>query len=546
MKFFCFCFDCYVADSNATERDHSGAAGLSPAAVVPSSSKKERARQELQTAWKNGVQCIPTAAWRSKYSKVRGIGTVAAMTLGTLLSRNVEEVSQPDTQQSSRSQSVCGVLQGPKQEVVPFRQRLFSAKASHHAIHTLDLGNLKISDNDFAKLLPSLMADSLIRRAYFSGNGITDSGIDDLIEQIKDGECRSSIEVLSLAQNAITTRGLVEFLLFSTNLMFLRRLEVSAIPSSDEEDAAYWAERVAVMGECLSCSKMEQFYFRGSGVSSPVIRAVLCEVLRQCKLLRHFACVGLTLTPSRKISSKMSKDDIASLNPVKEEAVKVSLVEHPVKVLSQSLVSSNNVLSSIVLHAPLDAEAVSALAVGIEKSKSLTKLVLSHCDLRCKSFHIIGSAVGKSQSIRYLDLSYPHSSVSDARADLALPVKHAPNDDNNASLSVPDEDADGCFITDGPLKTLIQSLRTSKTLAELFLVGVWISVSDMEELCDCMEVYHNASLVHITTSFKSSDALTLKLSNLILRNRMQMEHPTNHMTSGCECEYSAKPEKYRG
>eukprot|EP00796_Vickermania_ingenoplastis_P007230 gene7230-5081_t len=479
------------------------------------SSRRDQASQALLDALNEGCDSIPTPQWRAKYGKVRGIGTVVTFVLATFLSRQADDPADAHSFRS-RSTSLSGSMALLRTEGGALRRNHSShgLRQGGHGIHTIDLRGLRISDADFAKLVPVLMEDPVIRKVHLCGNAITDAGVDDLIAQINDGVCSSGVEAISFTQNPITIRGVVAFLQHCANLPFLKRLEMSVGPS-DGTGGVLSKEDLPELRTSLSKSSLRQLFFRGNGMPSAAACLVLCDVLELCSALRQFVCLGVPFgTTTSGEGEEVNVDE-----PIEDGASR----PQPIHVLRKRLIAPHSTLTSVILRTPLTLTDVTVLAEGISASHSLAKLVLSRCELTAECFRIIGRSLRRSHTLRHLDLSYPHPSVAEVlggkgktQLQRHTSYEYGGNftDDHHKMSFARD------VIHESPLAPLMESLRAGAGIEELMLVGVGISIADVEHLCDTMERYHNRSLVHVSLTFPGSEALVLKLSNLILRNRL--------------------------
>lgn len=316
-------------------------------AFGPGSSASDAAQIELNKSITSGVSTIPTSSWRGRYARLANVGALATLTIATFLAHHnavgMDEsqvaFSSGDLQTGGgkynygkphlnaspvRSRSTSLAWASANRETISIQgsAKVFRSGRSvfGHNIVAVDLRGLHLSDSDFAKLVPALMEDLYIRRVYFGDNLLTDAGLDALVEQFKDGECHSGIEVLSLPHNCITLHGVINLFTHISKLPSLSRLDISAVPSPFEMSPLL-ERHVKDMGSAIAkTTSLSEIVFRGAGApaemceilvdatntrsmavtslsSCPVQDAILCQVLHQCVALRTFGCVGVVLSP---------------------------------------------------------------------------------------------------------------------------------------------------------------------------------------------------------------------------------------------------------
>lgn len=446
------------------------------------------ARAELNTAMNNNLASIPPAQWKAKYGYLKYAGSIATVAISTFLSKSNE-----DSANSTRSHRGSGPLQRNGSEP----QSPFPVM-NGRAIKTLDLSSLSISDSDFAKLVPVLMEDSVIQNVYLQDNFISDAGVEALIEQVKDErESNSSIQFVSLSQNDITLMGIVSLLLYSSRMPSLRQLIVGGKAKGDAYGADF-RETVAKMGKELTKSFITRFTFEGEGDCSAAVEAVLCEVLLSCSSLTKFSGSRFSLPPP--------PDANASVEEPLHSATPSGLITPPPKslmtVLRDTLASSSRRLTSLVLHVPLNVEAATLLSEGIKQSKVLEKLVLSDCNLDGNCFRVIGEVLANNRTLRFLNLSRPHPTMRTAPEPVLRP--------SLTTVSSPSEN---------PLFPLIDNVCSHSRVKELVLRDVYITIFDLEYVCETIETRRNRSLIRLETSFMASNALLLKLDGLLQHNQ---------------------------
>ncbi|RNF27022.1 uncharacterized protein Tco025E_00706 [Trypanosoma conorhini] len=368
---------------------------------------------------------------------------------------------------------------------------------------TLDLHKLRIGDDGVRAFAPFIARESRLVALVLSGNGITDEGVNVLLEALRVSS--PPMRRLSLIDNFLSAggvRSVCKFFATSslplTELAVGRGVEAKGACQSlvhDKVTQTMNADSIELLLSSRGNTLLSFTYggFKAKDFSAEELLFILRMALCKTKL-RHLALHDCYSTIPCSSTGGESPHSLAA----------------PLRLAAEALCSPTAQLQSLHLQIPLSEEAVTALAVGISGATVLTKLNLRGCNMSAESLCIIGKALANNRTLLSLDLSHQSEAVTHP-----LCAHHWMRRLRTGEVS-----SNG-LRSRRPLLPIFEALHCNRTLQELIVLGVDVDNSDVEELCACVERSGNRAIRRVQHTGVSSQTLAIKLEGLLGYNRSQ-------------------------
>ncbi|KAG5468213.1 hypothetical protein LSCM1_02190 [Leishmania martiniquensis] len=528
--------------------------GAATGAGAPAEEMRARARrralQSLVESLRAGESTIPTMKWRRQYLKTPGIGPAVISAVSNHIRGLPEIISGPAT-------------------AAP--QPL--AKRPKHCIRALDMRALRAGDDGFVEMMSALLDDTLIEKAIFAGNEITDDGVCRLVREMKvhrgmwttvegsssDAAAAATVagsvsrkglpctlKLLALTDNLITSDGIATFSTVAPLFLSLEQLEVGRGQSGgggdvdDVRDTLSASNIRALSSYIQRTPTLVTFLYKGNGnyyarngftpegLTAFVDAIVGHSALKALYLQECFSAKPEVVGPVTWQAPRGEKPAVAD---ALEDSWAPEKLQLPMQALATALNAASSHLSTLALRFPLSDEAVQTLSNGIAQAPNLINLSLRGCDLSGKALGMIGGALRTNKALRLLDVSFQSNIVahpaflaelrSSSRRRMSLvsmvgcsAAEMAQQDLSNGISEIP-----SCEERQHPLLPIIRSLHMNRSLSQLVMLGVNISTDDIEELCACIERSGNHTLTQVWYTHAGSDALDMKLEDFLASNR---------------------------
>ncbi|KAG5493908.1 hypothetical protein JKF63_01740 [Porcisia hertigi] len=510
---------------------------------------RRQAMQALVGSIRAGEPTIPTMKWRRQYIKTPGIGPATVSVI------------------ANHIQGLPMVLPSPKLTDAPR-----PGMRPLHRIRTLDIRALHAGDDGFVEMMSALLDDTLIEKAIFSGNDITDDGIRGIISRISsykgipavDDDTSATgtastaagnglqrclpckLKHLVLTDNTITSDGIASFSAIAPFFAHLEQLEVGRGQSGgggdvdDVRDTLSTKNIATIAAYIQRSTKLETFLYKGNGnyyarngftpdglvtfVDATVGDSSLKELYLHDCFTTKSDMVGPVTMQAPRGSKAASTDEFG--DPWAPE-----VLQRPMQSLSRALTAVSSNLNTLSLRFPLSDDAVQILCTGIAQAPKLLNLSLRDCDLSSRALSLIGDALRKNKALCFLDVSYQSYAIahpalleelrssSKRKMSLIPTVGYLAAEAMRQDLRSGNPEILSCEEREHALLPIIRSLHTNRTLSRLVMLGLDISTDDLEELCACIERSDNHTLAQVWYTRAGNDALDMKLEDLLVSNR---------------------------
>lgn len=533
-----------AADTSVGSR----AAAAATAAVASAEDLKARARRRalraLVESLQHGESVIPNSKWRGQFLKTNAVGPAVISTIANYMQRK----TGPPT---------AGAAETTASATKPGRAK--------HSIRTLDLRALRAGDDGFVEMMLALLDDTLVENVIFAGNEITDDGVQRLIKHIEartgsaaNASAKASLpcqlKFIGLTDNLISSSGIATLATIAPVFRTLEQLEVGRGLSGGGEDVDEVRDTLsltdvkAISSYIQDTPTLVTFLYQGTGnyyarsgfspdgfslfVDTVVGHSGLQELYLQDCFTTRPAMVGpvTVQAPHGKAAAAAS----SATTDEQDESWSAEQILKPIQTLQSSLCVPSTQLCTLVLRFPLSDDAVQMLAKGLAQAPHLENLSLRGCDMSGKALSYIGDALATNRALHMLDVSYQSNSVAHPAylAEMRSSSRRRFSYTGNGGAALTAAEIARQELSSGggseapsreerqhPLLPIIRSLHQNRTLVQLVMLGVNVSIEDIEELCACIERSGNKTLTEVWYTTSGNDALKMKLEDFLAANR---------------------------
>lgn len=433
-----------------------------------------------------------------------------------------------------------------------------------HSIRTLDLRALKMGDDAFVKLMECVAKDTLLQYVLFPGNCLTEAGLVRLEQVLSSAKTPpgSALKLLSLCDNPIAAQGcetLERILPFFPEITQVelgkgQSAAVSSPGTIDEDEGEYFTTATieSLLRTIEKTPKLETVLVKGTGkyhnmtgfnarglslfVEGAVGRPKLRQLfLQDCYTTQILEAGGLAKTFFDPASTRNTTDgadnssaggtsDMAS--PLgKASAEEEHIVLQPIHALGKALATSSTTVTTLVLRFPFSDDATKVLGEGLRAATVLENLSLRNCELTAAGLYYIAAAMEANRSIRVLDVSFQCSLVTHP----AVLAENRSSSKRKCSQQYRTHLQDSAFPREGeervgnrerPLQPLVHALRQNRTIEQLLMIGIIVTIADLEDLCATIERHENHVISTVAYTNLGLDALNMRLDNLLETNKL--------------------------